>query len=301
MAAGLGSRYGGIKQMDPIGPSGEIILDYSAYDAIKAGFGKIVFVVSRDLEDGFRGRIDPTIGRRVEVAYVVQELSDLPAGFAVPDGRTKPWGTGHAVLSCKEVVTTPFAVINADDYYGRTAFDALAQYLRRAEDRDGVYDLCMVGYEVANTLSESGAVNRGVCDITPDGYLIDVRERTNIQRRTAGVQYTENGENWVTLAPDTIVSMNAWGFTPGIMREIESRFALFLERSADNLTKAEYFLPDVVGDLVKEGKARVKVLPTHERWFGMTYKQDRPLVQSAIRELIKSGAYPPSLWDERGT
>jgi len=298
MAAGLGSRYGGLKQMDPVGPSGEIILDYSAYDAVRAGFAKIVFVISRDLEDVFRERISSAIAGRVEVAYAVQELSDVPPGFSVPAGRTKPWGTGHAVLSCRNLVMTPFAVINADDYYGASAFEALAQHLRRAEDRDGVYDFCMVGYRIGNTLSESGAVARGVCEITADGYLVDVRERTRVRRGPEGVQYSDDGEHWITLPPDTIVSMNAWGFTPAMMRELDSRFRVFLERSAGNAGTAEYFLPDVVGDLVKEGKARVKVLPTTERWFGMTYKQDREAVRAAISKLVARNVYPSDLWGD---
>ena len=300
MAAGMGSRYGGLKQMDPIGPNSEIILDYSAYDAIRAGFGRIVFVVSRDLEDAFRERIGRTIGQRVDVAYVVQQLADLPAGFAVPEGRTKPWGTGHAVFSCRNAVETPFAVINTDDFYGATAFRALGQYLRQAEDSSGVYDFCMVGYEVSNTLSEHGTVARGVCEVTPDGFLAGVRERTRIQQRPEGIQYTENGADWVTLPPDTIVSLNTWGFTVSIMKELEARFLLFLRNNSEDLARAEYFVPDVVGDLVEENKAQVTVLRTKERWFGMTYPQDRPIVQAAIRRLVSRKVYPENLWDNNG-
>ncbi|MCX8053392.1 MAG: nucleotidyltransferase [Armatimonadetes bacterium] len=300
MAAGIGSRYGGLKQMDPVGPGGEVILDYTAYDAIKAGFAKIVFVVSRDLEPAFRERFGPTLGHRVNVAYVLQELTDLPPGFKVPEERIKPWGTGHAVLSCRNEVEGPFAVVNADDYYGPTAFESLSQYLHQAEDQNGIYDFCMVGYQIANTLSESGAVARGVCEMTPDGYLMDVRERTRVQRRGAEVAYEEEGDNWVVLPPDTIVSMNAWGFTVGMMHELEVRFERFLKFNASDLTKVEFFLPDVVGDLIKEGRARVKVLPTKEKWFGMTYREDRPTVQAAIHELIERGAYPKDLWKQGG-
>ena len=297
MAAGVGSRYGGIKQMDPVGPSGEIILDYSAFDAIRAGFGKIVLVVSRDLCEAFRDRMSRTVGKRIEVAYAVQELTDIPAGFSVPEGRTKPWGTGHAVLCCRHLVTTPFAVINADDFYGASAFEALAKYLRSAGDRDGVYDFCMVGYQIANTLSESGAVSRGVCELSDDGYLVGIRELTRIQRRGDQIQYTEDGEHWVTLPEDTIVSMNTWGFTPGMMSELEWGFRVFLQRNSDNLNTAEYFLPEVVGELVKEGRARVRVLPTTEKWFGMTYKEDHAVVRAAISNLIARDVYPRHLWN----
>lgn len=296
MAAGMGSRYGGLKQIDPVGPNDEIILDYSAYDALKAGFGKIVFVIRRDLETAFRESIGKTLEQRVDVAYVFQEITNLPDGFAVPDGRTKPWGTGHAVLSCKDVVNTPFAVINADDYYGSTAFQSLGQYLRQAQDRDGVYDFCLVGYALSNTLSENGSVARGVCEVTTDGFLADVHERTSIKQFPDGIKYSENGTDWVGLRPETTVSLNTWGFTVSVMEELATRFPLFLQKSADNILKAEYFLPNVVGELVKEKKARVMVLPTTEKWFGVTYQQDRPIILAAIRELIGQGVYPESLW-----
>jgi hypothetical protein len=223
---------------------------------------------------------------------------NLPPGFAVPADRKKPWGTGHAVLSCQDAVHTPFAVINADDFYGATAFQALAQYLGQAQDRDGVYDYGMVGYALRNTLSEHGHVARGVCEVTPDRFLVDVRERTHIERLADGIQYTENGADWVMLPPESIVSLNTWGFTLSIFRELEARFSLFLQKNTTHLTKAEYFLPDVVGDLVKEGKARVKVLPTNEKWYGVTYQEDRPRVQAAIRELIRQGRYPEKLWGD---
>ncbi|MCL5103314.1 MAG: nucleotidyltransferase [Armatimonadetes bacterium] len=296
MAAGMGSRYGGLKQIDPIGPNGEIILDYSAYDAIKAGFGKIVFVIRRDLEDAFRERVGKVLENRVDVAYVFQELTNLPAGFSVPEGRVKPWGTGHAVLSCKGAVSTPFAVINADDYYGAAAFQLMGDYLRQARDQDGVYDYCLVGYELTNTLSKHGTVARGVCELTPDGFLKDIRERTAIRRFPDGIKYTENGVDWVVLEPKAMVSLNTWGFTLSILDELEARFKAFLKTNVANLLKAEYFMPEVVGDLVNENKARVKVLPTGERWFGVTYQEDRPIVQAAIQELIERGVYPEKLW-----
>lgn len=297
MAAGMGSRYGGLKQIDPVGPNGEIILDYSAYDAIKAGFGKIVFIIRRDLEEAFREKIGNTLEKKIDVAYVFQELTNLPAGFTVPEGRTKPWGTGHAVLSCKGNVNTPFAVINADDFYGATAFSALAPYLRKAEDRDGVSDYCMVGYALKNTLSENGSVARGICEVTPDGFLTDIRERTRIEQFANGIRYTEDGENWVDLDPEVMVSLNTWGFTLSILDELEEGFAPFLRRTMDNILKTEYFLPEVVGNLVKAGKARVKVLPTDEKWYGVTYQEDRPLIQTAIKDMIHRGMYPENLWE----
>ena len=292
MAAGVGSRYGGLKQVDPVGLNGEIIIDYSIYDALKAGFTRVVFIIRRDIEAVFREKIGRTVETRADTVYAFQELSRLPAGFAVPPGRTKPWGTAHAVLACRGVVRTPFVVINSDDFYGATAFQAMADYVRQAQDRADTYDYCMVGYRLANTLSEHGHVARGICEVTPDGFLVDVRERTRIQRFEDGIKYTEDGATWVTLSPDSTVSLNTWGFTPSALSEFEARFPLFLRKNAANLAKAEYYLPEVVGDLVREGKARVKVLPTQERWYGVTYQEDRPRVQAAIREMIQRGVYP---------
>ena len=297
MAAGIGSRYGGLKQIDPVGPQGEIVIDYSLYDALRAGFGKVVFLIRREMEEPFREKIGKSIEARVETAYVFQEIAQVPAGFAVPPERQKPWGTGHAVLVCKDVVHTPFAVINADDFYGATAFQVLAQYLRQAEDRPGMYAYGMVGYRLSHTLSAYGYVARGVCQTTPDGYLLDIRERTRIEKFADGARYTENGTDWVSLPDDTIVSMNMWGFTPSIFTELEARFPAFLQQSAANVLKAEYFLPDVVGALLHEHKAGVRVLPTNEKWFGVTYREDRPRVQAAIQALIAQGAYPRDLWN----
>ena len=297
MAAGIGSRYGGLKQIDPVGLNGEIIIDYSVFDALRAGFGRVVFIIRQDMETAFRDKIGRAVEKRVDTAYVFQKL-DLPAGLAVPADRKKPWGTGHAVLSCQDAVRTPFGVINADDFYGATAFQALAQFLRQAQDHEGVYNYGMVGYALANTLSEHGHVARGVCEVTPDGFLVDVRERTHIEQLADGIQYTENGVDWVMLPPESMVSLNTWGFTLSIFRELEARFPLFLQKNAAHLTKTEYFLPDVVGDLVKEGKARVKVLPTNEKWYGVTYQEDRPRVQAAIREMIRQGIYPEKLWGD---
>lgn len=296
MAAGMGSRYGGLKQIDPVGPSGEIILDYSAYDAIKAGFDKIVFIIRKDIEEAFREVIGSKLENKMDVSYVFQELSNLPEGFSVPEGRKKPWGTGHAVMTGMDVVKTPFAVINADDFYGPTAYQTMGKYLSTAEDKNGIYDFCMVGYELQNTLSENGDVARGVCTLTSDSHLTDVCERTKIKPFEDGIKFTEDGINWEPLAPETIVSLNLWGFTPSIMNELHDRFSAFLKARQSDILKAEYFLPSVVDTLVKESKATVSVLPTKEKWYGVTYQEDRPLIQAAIRNMVNNGIYPENLW-----
>ncbi len=297
LAAGLGSRYGGFKQVDPVGPNGEFILDYSIYDAARSGFGSIVLVVNRNLKEALQERYESTASKRIRLNYVIQELDYLPEGLSVPANRKKPWGTGHAVLCCRNAVNGPLAVINADDFYGPGAFDALASYLRGAEDINGVHNYCMVGYTLANTLSPSGPVSRGICVVSPDGYLLDVRERTGIEKFDDGAAYTDEKGQKVTLDPNTIVSMNAWGFTPSILEELESQFKFFLSNCSVNLEKAEFYLPDVVGNLVKKGKARVKVLHTEEKWFGITYREDRSLVEAAIADLVRRGVYPSPLWN----
>ncbi len=292
MAAGIGSRYGGLKQIDPVGPNGEIILDYSLYDAARAGFDRVVFLIRRDIEKTFRETIGRRIEKRMDAEYAFQELGDLPAGFEAPGGRVKPWGTAHAVLSCRHLIRSPFAVINADDYYGSAAYQVLAGHLRGAGDTGGARDICMVGYRLANTLSEHGHVARGVCRVGTDGYLAGIDERTRIQRRGEKIRFTEDGSRWTVLPPDTTVSMNIWGFTPGVFEDLETGFAQFLHSRSGDLDKAEYYLPELVGSLVAERKARVKVLPTDARWFGVTYPEDRPIVQQAIRELLDLGIYP---------
>ncbi len=296
MAAGIGSRYGGLKQVDPIGPNGEIVIDYSIYDALRAGFDKVVFIIRKEIEEIFREKIGRKVEQRVETAYVFQDLYDVPEGFHVPEERKKPWGTGHAVLAARGVVTAPCAAINADDFYGAEALQAMADFLRQAQDREGLYDYAMVGYILQNTLSDYGSVARGVCRVTPEGYLIEVEERTRIEKSGEAVRYTENGVDWVTLAWDSLVSMNMWGFTPSIFAELAARFPVFLEKQAGNLLKAEFFLPSTVNELLQEGKARVRVLPTGEKWFGITNPQDRPQVQQAIRGLVERGDYPEDLW-----
>jgi UTP-glucose-1-phosphate uridylyltransferase len=297
MAAGIGSRYGGLKQIDPVGPNGEIVIDYSVYDALRAGFDRIVFVIRKEIEGAFRERIGRTVESRVETEYVLQELDRLPAGFALPPGRTKPWGTGHAILCARDRVATPFAAVNADDFYGRTAFSALAGHLRNAADSGGTYDYAMVGYVLENTLSEHGHVARGVCEAGRDGCLIDIRERQMVRAFPDGVKFAGDGGAWVGLSAGSFVSMNVWGFTPSIFGELETRFPAFLRDRAADILKAEFLIPEVVGSLVREGKARVRVLPTAEKWFGVTYPGDRPRVQAAIREIIARGLYPENLWE----
>ena len=298
LAAGIGSRYGGLKQIDPIGPNGEIIIDYSVYDALNAGFGKVVFVINEETEETFRERVGRTIEERCETAYAFQRIGDVPAGFDVPPNRQKPWGTGHATLSCKGVVNSSCAVINADDFYGRSAFQTLFNYLEHAQDHDGVYDYCMVGYVLENTLTEHGHVARGVCTVDRDGSLVEIHERTRIEKFGQGARYTEDGENWIEIPRGSIVSMNMWGFTPSLFSELHARFPQFLQENSANILKAEYFLPEVVGALIKENKASAKVLSTDERWLGVTYRQDVPRVKRGIRELIRQGVYPESLWGD---
>jgi len=298
MAAGIGSRYGGLKQIDPVGPHGEIVIDYSVYDALRAGFDRIVFIIRKDIEAAFREKIGRTIESRADTEYVFQDIGRLPEGFPAPHGRTKPWGTAHAILCCEDAVQTPFAAINADDFYGATAFAAVASHMKSAADLPGLHDFAMVGYIVANTLSANGYVTRGVCTTSPDGYLRDIRERSQIRRFPDGIKYSENGKDWVPIPAESPVSMNLWGFTPGLFGELRAGFPEFLKENASNILKAEYLIPEVVGSLVRGGKARVKVLSTGEKWFGVTYPEDRPIVQAAIRDLVARGLYPESLWEK---
>jgi len=296
LAAGIGSRYGGVKQIEPVGPGSEILLDYSIYDALRAGFGQVAFVIKREIEDDFRRTVGETIERQCETKYAFQEVDQVPSGMQVPANRIKPWGTGHATLSSKDAVDGPVAVINADDFYGQTSFQILHDYLVSAQNHDGVYDYCMVGYVLANTLTEHGHVARGACSMDEKGYLVEVHERTHIKKFGNTARYTEDdGETWHEIPMDSYVSMNMWGFTPSIYGELEAAFPRFL-READNLEKAEFFLPAVVNDLLQAKKARVRVLPTRERWIGMTYRADKPAVEKYIGELVRQGVYPERLW-----
>lgn len=295
MAAGIGSRYGGLKQIDPIGPNGEIIIDYSIYDALRAGFTKVVFIVREEIKNDVAAHIGSSLAGRCEVSYVIQRIDDLPNGYQVPEGRTKPWGTAHAILSCRDVIDGPFAVINADDFYGRKSYALLHDYLLRARDRDDLYDYCMVSYLLGKTLTERGHVARGVCSVGGDGYLTEIHERKRIELFEGTPRFTEDGGNWIDVSPDTSVSMNMWGFTLSLLSELEPRFERFLDAMSDP-HKDEYLLPDVVGELIDEKRARVKVLPTQDQWFGVTYRDDRPRVQEEVRALIEKGIYPRDLW-----
>ena len=296
MAAGIGSRYGGLKQIDPVGPHGEIIMDYSIYDAVKAGFDKVVFIIKKEMEELFREKVGRRIDAVVKTAYVFQSVDDVPAGFKVPEGRVKPWGTGHAVLSCRTAVDSPFAVINADDFYGQTTFQMMSDYLTGLKDSGGMYQYCMVGFKLENTLTEHGHVARGVCTLDSEGYLKEIHERTKIKKFGNETKYTEDDKGWILIPEGSFVSMNTWGFTPSIFKELEARFPAFLRDNAGNILKAEYFLPSVVDGLISEKKARVKVLPSKERWYGVTYQEDKPLVKEAIARMTEEGIYPEKLW-----
>ncbi len=295
MAAGIGSRYGGLKQVEPVGPHGEILIEYSLYDAARAGFGRVVFVITRGIEAVFRERIGSKAERAIDTRYAFQELDDLPAGCVVPAGRAKPWGTGHAVLAARREVDGPFAVINGDDFYGRRAFQAIADFLRPARD-DSKYRYAMVGYPVENTLTEHGHVARGICAVDAAGMLTGITERTRIESRGGEAAYTEDGAAWQAIPRGTPVSMNLWGFTPSLMGELLRRFPDFLRSMADPL-KSEYYLPAVVDALIRQGKAAVTVLPTDDHWFGVTYQQDKTAVAEAIGRLVQDGHYPAALWN----
>lgn len=297
MAAGMGSRYGGLKQIDPVSDQGEIILDFSLYDAMMAGFEEAIFIIKKENEADFRALIDERAGKHMKVKYAFQELSDLPQGYGVPEGRMKPWGTCHAVLSARKLIDGAFAVINADDYYGPGAFQSIYDYLEKASD-DELYRYCMVGYEVQNTLTENGHVARGVCSVGTDETLQDIVERTKIMRREEGIAFTEDdGTTWTPLSEGTVVSMNFWGFTRSFVSEMEARFPAFLDKAlAENPLKSEYFLPGVVDQLIKEHKASVKVLKSRDKWYGVTYKEDKPGVVDALQAMKDKGIYPEKLW-----
>lgn len=300
MAAGMGSRYGGLKQIDPVDGQGHILMDFSVYDAIAAGFRELIFIIKRENEAEFRETVGDRISKFVKVHYVCQELTDLPEGFQVPKGRVKPWGTGHAVLSCIYVLNeAPFAVINADDYYGRHAFSMIYDYLMYHQD-DERYHYAMVGYQLGNTLTEHGHVSRGVCTADERGYLKEICEHTHIEKRKEGAVYTEDGgETWQEISAQQTVSMNMWGFTDSFLDELQSRFSRFLDQdAAEDPKKAEYFLPTVVNELLEEKKADVRVLKSPDRWYGMTYKEDKPVVMEAIRKMKAEGIYPEYLWRE---
>ena len=299
MAAGMGSRYGGLKQLDPIDDNGHVILDYSVYDARRAGFETVVFVIKPEIEEDFRALVGSRIEKVMEVKYVFQRADDLPDGYTVPEGRAKPWGTAQAVLAARDVVDGPFAVINADDYYGPEGFEEIYNYLLHHPDTPGMYEYAMVGYLLKNTVTEHGSVARGVCTETASGYLHSVVERTKIIQGDRCPQYTEDdGQSWNDLCEDDIVSMNLWGFQKSYLQEAWAGFPAFLDKAlAENPLKAEYFLPAVVSSLLSQHKARVKVLRSNDRWYGVTYKEDKPGVMAALQELREKGLYPEKLWE----
>ncbi len=293
LAAGMGSRYGGLKQLDGVGPSGETIMDYSIYDAIKAGFGKLVFVIRESFDADFRDKIVKKYEKIVPVEVVYQELDNLPEGVKPNPKREKPWGTNHAVMMGKDVIKEPFAVINADDFYGANGFQVLADFLIQLKDTENKY--CMVGYRVGNTLSESGTVARGVCEMNDEGHLTGVVERTQIKRIDGVVKYLDENDTWVALEDNTPVSMNMWGFTPDYFKHSDDYFVKFIEENQKNLT-AEFFIPLLVNHLIVSGTSTVKVLDTTAQWFGVTYADDRPGVVANLKSLVDEGEYPTPLW-----
>ena len=298
MAAGMGSRYGGLKQLDPVGNHGQLIIDYSIYDARRAGFETVVFVIKPEIEEDFKRCIGDRVSKSMDVRYAYQLKEDLPEGYCVPEERRKPWGTAHAALAARNVVDGPFAVINADDYYGPEAFREIYGYLSAHADGD-VYEYVMVGYLLKNTVTENGTVARGVCEETADNFLTRVTERTKIEKGEPPRYTEDDGQTWTELSEDTIVSMNMWGFTRSFLDEAWARFPAFLDKAlAENPAKAEYFLPTVVSQLIDEGKARVEVLRSEDKWYGVTYREDKPTVVNAIAEKTASGLYPGRLWEE---
>ena len=299
MAAGMGSRYGGLKQIDPVGSQGEAILDYSLFDAHEAGFETAVIIIKKAIEKDFM----ETVGQRLkkcpmQIRYAFQEMEKIPGGFTVPEGRVKPFGTSHAVLcAAQEIGDAPFAVINSDDYYGKSAFRTIYDYLCQAQDGDKK-DYCMVGYLLGNTVTDNGSVARGVCQTDTQGCLVDIQERTRIEKYEGGIHFTEDdGQSWTDLKADTLVSMNMFGFTPSFLKELKAGFPAFLsEQVPQNPLKAEYLLPRSVDKLLQEGKATVQVLKSEDRWYGVTYAADKPMVVAALAALRDAGKYPDALW-----
>lgn len=297
MAAGMGSRYGGLKQIDPVDDRGNKIIDFSIYDAIQAGFQKVIFIIKKENEKDFRASIGDIVKGSIEVEYVYQDLSDIPEGCSIPEGRIKPWGTAHAILSCRHILMDSFVVINADDYYGREAFKLIYHYLASHSDSDK-YCYAMVGYELGNTLTENGYVSRGICNTDSDLYLTNIVERTHIIKTNTGAAYTEDDQNYMEISEKSIVSMNMWGFTKSFLVEVERIFATFFKIEVPvNPLKAECYLPSAVDELIETDKATVKVLKSSEKWFGVTYKEDKPYVVNSIKRLKEEGVYPDKLWD----
>lgn len=294
MAAGMGSRYGGLKQIDPVGPNKEIIIDYSIFDAVKSGFSKIVFIIKKENESVFREIIGNKIEKVVDVDYAFQSTDDIPGGNIY--GREKPWGTGHAVMCAEKFVKTPFAVINSDDFYGRSAFSGLHNFLTNLKESDEKYNFAMMGFILENTLTDNGSVARGICEVDENGYLKEINERTKIMKIDGKTKYEDANGSWIEIPKGSTVSMNTWGFTTKIFDELKAGFPKFLVDNKENILKAEYFLPSVVDRLIKEGKADVNVLKCSEKWHGVTYKEDKQPVVNAIKDMIETGKYPRHLW-----
>lgn len=297
MAAGMGSRYGGLKQIDPVDDEGDKIIDFSIYDAKRAGFEKVIFIIKKENEDDFKAAIGEKVASNIEVEYVFQELTNIPEGKSIPEGRVKPYGTAHAVLSCKDVIDGPFAVINSDDFYGQETFKLIYDQLVSEQPDDNIMHYCMVGFKLGNTLTDNGSVSRGICSLDEKGNLKDIVERTKIIKTEKGAAFTEDGENYEDISTDSITSMNIWGFSKGFMKELESAFEKFFEEEIPvNPLKGECYLPFVVNDLLKEGKADVKVLTTSDAWFGVTYQEDKPFVKASVKALKDKGVYPQILF-----
>ncbi len=296
LAAGIGRRYGGVKQIAPVGPSGEILLDYSVYDALHAGFNRIVFVVSEEVEETLRPRMADRLGNACRIDYVRQGLTSLPPGIPIPAGRRKPWGTGHAVLVCQDTIHSPFGVINADDFYGRGSYVALASRLRTARNKVDLLDLCMIGFPLESTLTEHGQVARGVCVVDQGGHLVEVRERTRIERRAEGIGFVDAVGGWNRIPPGSLASMNMWGLTPGVFHGLREGFREFLQTRSGDLSEAEYLLPEAINQMLTHRRATVQVLRSSETWSGVTYKEDAQRCRERIQALVDAGAYPRRLW-----
>lgn len=298
LAAGMGSRYGGLKQMDPVGPSGEVILDYSVFDAKRAGFEKVVFIIKKAIEKDFREVIGSRIEPNIEVAYALQEMDKLPAGYTVPEGREKPWGTTHALLCAKDLIDGPFAVINADDYYGPAAYQTLYDFLMQPKQADGKHHFGMVGYRIENTVTDKGSVARGVCEADANGFLTRIVERTKVEQTASGARFTEDdGQSWTDLPTGTLVSMNFWGLDPGFLDYAEAAFPAFLDENLPkNPQKCEFLLPGTIDGMLHTGAADVRVLQSTDRWYGVTYREDKPGVMAALAKKHTDGLYPTPLW-----
>ncbi len=298
LAAGMGSRYGGLKQIDPIDKQGHKIIDFSIYDAYRAGFKKVVFIIKKENEADFRSCIGDAVSKKMQVEYVYQELTNVPENFVIPEGRVKPWGTAHAIYCCKDTVKEPFAVINADDYYGVSAYQSLYEFLT-SEKKEDKLPFCMVGYELKNTLTENGSVARGCCQMDSENFLESIDERTNIIKTEDGAAYSkDDGKTYIPMPLDTLTSMNMWGFVPEIFGELKNSLDRFFGSEVEsNPMKAECYLPMEVGNMIQDGKATVKVLSSKDKWFGVTYKEDKPFVEASIQKLKDDGVYPEKLWD----